>query len=292
MKRTRKSQMTHFIREDAPRGDITTRAVFGKTPRPASGVFLAKQDCVLSGLDAVDRLIRERFPKVRHRRVKKDGQWVKKNQVIGRLRGPVQDLLLLERVSLNLLQRLSGIATLTAACVAKAKGMGVAILDTRKTTPGLRDLEKKAVCDGGGVGHRRNLSEAFLIKDNHIAGAGSVAAALRRVTAARRQYRRTRDIIVEVKNPRELKEALPFSPDVILLDNMTPTQIRGCVHARNAYTATSPRTRRPLVEVSGGITLKNLHRYLIPGVDRISVGALTHSAPAVDISFIIKPIAG
>jgi nicotinate-nucleotide pyrophosphorylase (carboxylating) len=183
---------------------------------------------------------------------------------------------------LNLLQRLCGVATLTRRFVREVAGTGAQILDTRKTTPGLRTLEKYAVRIGGGRNHRKDLAEAVLIKENHISLAGGVSKALQ---AAQSAKGRAAWIEIEVTNFDELRDALQHSPDVILLDNMNTAQVRQAVeqvHHRDD-------TRRIRTEASGGITLANVREYAEAGVDWISVGALTHSAPAVDLSFEIEP---
>ncbi len=186
-------------------------------------------------------------------------------------------------MALNLLQRLSGVATLTRRFVRAIEGTGAEILDTRKTTPGLRALEKYAVLVGGGKSHRKDLGEAVLIKENHIRLAGGVSAALNAAQAAKG---RARWIEIEVTNLDELRAALTHNPDVILLDNMSPPLVRQAVgEVRKHATPNKIRT-----EASGGITLDNVREFAEAGVDWISVGALTHSAPAVDISFEIEPL--
>ena len=185
-------------------------------------------------------------------------------------------------MALNLLQQLSGVATLTRRFVRAVEGTGAAILDTRKTTPGLRALEKYAVRVGGGKSHRKDLSEAILIKENHIRLVGGVSAAL---TAARAAEGRAQWIEIEVTNLDELRAALKQSPDVILLDNMSPSLVRQAVGELRKHSA--PKKIR--TEASGGITLENVREFAEAGVDWISVGALTHSAPAVDLSFEIEP---
>jgi nicotinate-nucleotide pyrophosphorylase (carboxylating) len=187
-----------------------------------------------------------------------------------------------ERVALNLLQRLSGIATLTRRFVRAIVGTEAEILDTRKTTPGLRALEKYAVRVGGGKNHRKDLGEAVLIKENHLRLAGSVSAALTAVQAAKG---RARWIEIEVTTLDELRAALPHNPDVILLDNMNPSLVRQAVEQVSKH---SPQNKIR-TEASGGITLENVREFAEAGVDWISVGALTHSAPAVDLSFEIEP---
>lgn len=292
-----------FLNEDAPHGDITTRAVMGSGNPKARACFLAKEDLVLSGMTAVSQVLRQKFPRLKLKIKKHDGARLKKGIVFAFLQGPVQDILLAERLCLNLLQHLSGIATLTARYVAMARKYQVAILDTRKTTPGLRLWEKQAVRDGGGVNHRTSLSDQYLIKDNHITVAGSVTKAL---TAVLRHWEKNRVlkrrgeiyparilVEIEIATLSQLQEALPLGPDIVLLDNMTPWQIRECVKIRRELVGASlpalslskgGRPFHPIFEISGGITLKNLKKYVCLGIERVSVGALTHSAPAVDIS--------
>jgi nicotinate-nucleotide pyrophosphorylase (carboxylating) len=188
-----------------------------------------------------------------------------------------------ERVALNLLQQLSGVSTLTRRFVRAIEGTGAEILDTRKTTPGLRDLEKYAVLMGVGKNHRKDLGQAILIKDNHIRLAGGVSAALTAAMAARGQVAW---IEIEVTNLEELRAALAHDPDVIMLDNMKPTLVRQAVKEVGLHSA----PHKILTEASGGITLENVREFAEAGVDWISVGALTHSAPAVDISFEIEPL--
>lgn len=265
----------YFVSEDA--GDITSRAIFGKSRKCAQAHFLAKQDLVLSGFACVREILTECFPKLRLVTYKRDGSKVRKMDVLAKLSGPAQDILRAERLCLNLLQHLSGIATLTSKFVAFAPK--IQVLDTRKTTPGLRQEEKKAVRDGGGFNHRFNLSDQYLIKDNHIQAAGSVTVALEKVKAHRKHRKGNEKIEIEVKNILEFKEALALKPDIILLDNMKPAQIRKLVRLRNQFSG-----KTPLLEISGGVTLKNFRQHLNLGVERISIGALTHSAPAVDIS--------
>jgi nicotinate-nucleotide pyrophosphorylase (carboxylating) len=188
-----------------------------------------------------------------------------------------------ERVALNLLQRLSGVATMTRQFVRAVEDTGAAILDTRKTTPGLRALEKYAVLVGGGKSHRKDLAEAVLIKENHIRLAGGVSAALAAVQVAKGK---AAWIEIEVTTLDELREALAHNPDVILLDNMKPSLTREAVEEVRRHAG--PHKIR--TEASGGITLANVREFAEAGVDWISVGALTHSAPAVDLSFEIEPV--
>jgi nicotinate-nucleotide pyrophosphorylase (carboxylating) len=212
-----------------------------------------------------------------------DGDVVPAGKVFARVVGEAQMLLAAERVALNFLQQLSGIATLTRKYVEAIAGTKARIIDTRKTAPGLRALQKYAVSVGGGHNHRMGLDDGVLIKDNHIALAGGVAEAIRRAKEAAGHLHK---IEVEVATLDQVKEALQAKADILLLDNMTPETIRQAVEIVAAH---EPGDRRTLLEASGGITLDNVRAYAEAGVDMISIGALTHSAPAVDISFKIKP---
>jgi nicotinate-nucleotide pyrophosphorylase (carboxylating) len=268
-----------FLKEDVGKGDVTTQAVVGEEQQ-ATGRLISKDDMVLAGLDAAVEV----FRLLDHRLVanieKPDGSTLVSGDQPAVLRGQARALLTGERVALNLLQRLSGIATLTRKFVDAVKGTGAEILDTRKTTPGLRALEKYAVKVGGGRNHRLSLTEAILIKENHIRMAGGVRQAI----ASARQARAHDQILeVEVTSIDELRAALEESPDAILLDNMAPTPLQRAVELARA------RHSKILLEASGGITLLNVRQYAETGVDWISVGALTHSAPAADLSLEIEP---
>ena len=270
-----------FLQEAIGAGDITTGTVVA-AGRRARGELVAKAPLVLAGLDIFLEVFRLLEPAVVAEVERKDGEELRVGTIPARVHGLARTLLTGERVALNLLQRLSGIATLTRRFVRKVAGTNAQILDTRKTTPGLRALEKYAVRVGGGRNHRKDLAEAVLIKDNHIRLAGGVAAALQAAAPAKG---RAKWIEIEVTNFDELRDALAHSPDVILLDNMTPAQVRQAVETvRRAESAQEIR-----IEASGGITLTNVREFAEAGVDWISVGALTHSAPAVDLSFEIEP---
>jgi nicotinate-nucleotide pyrophosphorylase (carboxylating) len=259
------------LAEDIGAGDITSAACV-PADRTASGRFVAKQECVVAGLDLLPAIY-ELQPEICF----PNGSRVAAGSVIARIWGPARRLLERERVALNFIQRLSGIATLTRRFVDAVEGTGVTILDTRKTTPGLRKLEKQAVAAGGGRNHRLGLYDAILIKENHVAAAGGIRAAV--AAANRGPY----PVEVEVRNLEELDEALEAGAARLLLDNMTPEQVRACVQRVRERGGT-----RPEVEVSGGITLANVRQYALAGPDFISVGALTHSAPAADISFLLQ----
>lgn len=263
-----------FLAEDLGRGDVTTEAVVLPGVR-ARGRFLAKQDLVVAGLEIADAVFAVLDSSVEIEAFVTDGDRVPAGEVFARVEGPADVLLAAERTALNLLQHLSGIATLTRAFVEAVAGTRAQIVDTRKTLPGLRMLQKYAVAVGGGRNHRFGLDDGVLIKDNHIALAGGVRTAVER---ARRQLGHKYKIEVEVSTLEDLQEALQAHADVILLDNMPPEMVREAVRRAREY---APDV---LLEASGGITLENVRAYAEAGVDLISIGALTHSAPAADIS--------
>jgi nicotinate-nucleotide pyrophosphorylase (carboxylating) len=267
------------LEEDAGLGDLTSRAIF--SPRHRSrAVITAGQDLVVCGLEVAARVFARTDPALRVECVARDGERVRRGRPVLRVAGPTIGLLTAERTALNFLQRLSGIATQARLFAEAARPSGVRIADTRKTTPGFRALEKYAVRCGGCANHRSSLGEHVLIKDNHIAAAGSVARAVARTRAAAPHLAR---IAVEAKTLAEVGEACRARADVILLDNMTPAQVRNAVRRIAG---------RALVEVSGGVRLATLADYALAGVDVISVGALTHSAPSADLSLTVHPARG
>jgi len=278
-----------FLKEDFGAGDITTDTVVPAGVR-GRGELIAKAPLVLAGLDLFLEVFRLLDPSAAVDAGRKDGDELCPGDSPAQVRALARTLLSGERVALNLLQRLSGVATLTRSFVREVTGTGAQILDTRKTTPGLRTLEKYAVRVGGGRNHRKDLAEAVLIKENHIRLAGGVGAALQAAQPAKGRVAWTE---IEVTNFDELLEALDYGPDVILLDNMSPAQVRRAVeHVRLAEDSERSPARDPAqktrIEASGGITLANVREFAEAGVDWISVGALTHSAPAVDLSFEIE----
>ncbi len=290
-----RESLRRFLEEDFGAGDITTDTVV-PAGRRARGQLIAKAPLVLAGIDPFIEVFRLLDPSAVAEIGRKDGEELLPGDSPVEVHALARSLLSGERVALNLLQRLSGIATLTRRFVREVEGTGAQILDTRKTTPGLRALEKYAVRVGGGRNHRRDLAEAVLIKENHIRMAGGVAAALQ---AAQPAKGRVAWMEIEVTNFDELRAALvhrpdDHSPDVILLDNMQPMQVRQAVEqVRRAEDdrrgpAHDP-AKRIRLEASGGITIANVREFAETGVDWISVGALTHSAPAVDLSFEIEP---
>jgi nicotinate-nucleotide pyrophosphorylase (carboxylating) len=262
------------LAEDAPSGDLTSLATVAATQQ-ARARLVARRAGVAAGLPLFARAFALADQRCRVRLVGRDGRPFKAGARLAEIQGPARALLLAERVALNFLQRLSGVATLTAACVSAAQGSRAKILDTRKTTPLLRALEKYAVRCGGGHNHRMGLSDAVLIKDNHIRlCGGSPGEAVRRA----RKAAGGKPIEVEVETLAELGDALAAHPDIVLLDNMPRPALK---KALQLIAKAKPRV---LSEISGGVTLRDIRGLARLGVDRISVGALTHSAPALDLS--------
>jgi nicotinate-nucleotide pyrophosphorylase (carboxylating) len=257
------------LAEDIGAGDVTTDATVA-ADAVGTAAIVVKQAGVVCGLRAAETAFRALDPDIRFEAFAQDGDAVEPPAIVARIAGSERAILTGERVALNFLGRLSGIATLTRRYVDAVEGTGVAVLDTRKTTPGLRALEKHAVACGGGRNHRFGLDDAVLVKDNHLRAAGSVAAAVELV-------RGTTDLPVEVEceSLDQLREALDAGVDAILLDNMTVAELREAV-ALNAG--------RARLEASGGVSLDTIRDIAETGVDEISVGALTHSAPALDVS--------
>lgn len=254
--------------EDLP--DITSEAIFDSRDR-ATAHFLVKQEGVIAGLAAARAALAWLDSSSTVDFDAEDGERVHRGHVVAHAEASVRALLSAERTALNILQRASGVATATRQYVDAVAGTRAVIVDTRKTAPGLRALDKYAVRVGGGTNHRMGLHDMFLVKNNHIDRAGSIAAA----AAAIRSSGRTEPIMIEVRDARELEQALAVSPDYILLDNMSLEAMRDAVSVAGG--------RVPL-EASGGITLDNVREVAETGVDRISIGALTHSVVALDIS--------
>lgn len=267
------------IEEDLGRGDITTRLTIAPAAR-GSGRLLAKAPLVVSGLDVFARVCQRVHPETRVDFRIAAGRAAAEGDVLATVDGPIASLLMAERVALNFLQRLCGVATLTRSFVKRLpRGCATRITDTRKTTPGMRYLERRAVIHGGGHNHRLDLSGGVLIKENHAAAAGGIAAA---VTACRAGAPHPLRVEVEVRDADELQEAMDAGADVVLLDNMTAEQVARCVQIAAG---------RVFVEASGGVTLDTVADIAATGVDAVSVGALTHSAPAADISFLLESVA-
>jgi len=274
--------------EDRATSDATSYACIDVKQR-AAATILAKQDCVVAGIGCIPRVLDvfalldgtvTSHPDVTYNSEIFDGVRVRNGQSIAVIVHNARVVLSCERVILNILQRMSGIATLTRRYVDAVAGTGATILDTRKTAPGLRVLDKWAVRCGGGTNHRLDLSDGVLIKNNHIALAGGVVPALERALKNRRG---SQIIEIEVRSLDELKLVLEHGAEAVLLDNMTPNQVRQAVEL------VSGLERRIPLEASGGITLENVREYAMAGVNFISVGALTHSVHAVDLSMRIQP---
>lgn len=261
--------------EDVRDGDVTTMATVSPTQR-ARGVFVVKADCVLAGLDVAFEAFRQLDPRAQVVAHKHDGDRCAVGDEIAEVVGSAAALLIGERTALNFMQRLSGIATRARRFVDAAHGK-TTILDTRKTTPNLRVLEKYAVRAGGATNHRAGLFDAVLIKENHIRLAGGVKAAVEKM----RRHRPDLPIEIEAQSLAEADEALATGAETILLDNLSLEEIREAVRRVGG---------RARIEISGGVTLERLPDLTATGVDFVSAGALTHSAPAVDISFELEPI--
>lgn len=262
------------LEEDVGSGDVTTEATVMPT-QEARGIFLAKDDFVLAGIDVALEAFRQLQPDVKAAIRRQDGDRVVRGEAIADVTGRARTLVIGERTALNFLQRLSGIATVARRFADRARGR-IVVLDTRKTTPTLRALEKYAVACGGATNHRAGLFDALLIKDNHIRLAGGVAAA---VTRARARWPGL-PVEVEAQTLDEVDEALDARADIVLVDNMSIDEIRSAVQRSRG---------RAKIEISGGVTLERMSDLASTGADYVSVGALTHSAPAVDISFDIEP---
>src|SRR5438270_7563685 len=258
------------LAEDIGPGDVTTDAVI-PADTTCRGTIVCKQDGVIAGLSITQRVFQLIDERIQFDAKVKDGEKVQEDQIVARLHGPARGILKGERVGLNFLQHLSGIASTTARFVKAVEGTKTKILDTRKTTPGLRGFEKYATRMGGAVNHRMGLWDSVLVKDTHLALAGGVGAALRAVRKAHPEA----PINVEVSNIQELEQALNDKAPRILLDNFAPGQVREAMQVIRG---------RAKVEISGGVVLTNARAYALAGADYISVGALTHSATALDFS--------
>jgi nicotinate-nucleotide pyrophosphorylase (carboxylating) len=263
------------LEEDVRDGDITTDATVSAAQQ-ARGVFLVKAECVVAGLDVAFEAFRQIEPGIRVEARKRDGDACRPGEEIAFVSGSARALLVGERTALNFLQRLSGVATRARRFV-DASGGRITILDTRKTTPTLRVLEKYAVRAGGATNHRVGLFDAILIKDNHIRLAGGVRDAVERARA----HRPGLPVEIEAETLAQVDEALAAGADSILVDNMATPDIRSAVTRAKG---------RAKIEISGGVTLERISELAATGADFVSVGALTHSAPAIDISFEIEPL--
>jgi nicotinate-nucleotide pyrophosphorylase (carboxylating) len=262
--------ITEAIKEDVPQSDITTEFIISEDSI-CSADLIAKEDGVIAGLHVFERVFKI-LGQVNIEFFKQDGDIVNKGEYIAKLTGKTKHILTGERVALNYLQRMSGIATLTKTYVDRLEGSGVKILDTRKTTPNMRIFEKYAIKIGGGHNHRYNLSDGVLIKENHISAAGGIKAA---VNVIRQNVSFVKKIEVEVETLSQINEALEVGVDIIMLDNMNTETMKKAVQMIN---------KRALIEASGNVTLDNILEVANCGVDYISVGALTHSYKVLDLS--------
>ena len=285
------------LAEDIGTGDETTLSAVPAATQGRARI-IARDSGVISGMEAAVETAQQVDASVLFECHRLDGEPVSAGDTVAVLHGPARSLLTMERVLLNFLQHFSGIATLTARFKEAVEGTGVAIADTRKTIPGLRMLEKAAVRHGGGTNHRFGLYDACMVKDNHIVAAGGLAPAVERVRRGFYQRGRNLHLTVEAKTVEEAREAAALGVDQILLDNMEPSTIRAAVEAIHAVESDMARAHRSLgvvapskparIEVSGGVRLETVREKALPGVDWISVGALTHSAPALDLSMEIR----
>lgn len=259
------------LKEDMNYGDITTEILI-KKEQTSRARLIAKEQGIIAGCQVLERVFTLLDKDIKISFYKKDGDLVHTGDLIGEICGQTKAILKSERTALNIIQRLSGIATMTNDLVMKTDGRSVRIVDTRKTTPGLRELEKYAVRVGGGYNHRFNLSDAVMIKDNHIHAVGSITKA---IEMAKANIPHTMKVEVEVESLDQLKEALEAKADIIMLDNMTPQQMQKAV---------SIAKDQAILEASGNITAKTIREIASTGVNIISVGSITHSVKALDIS--------
>jgi nicotinate-nucleotide pyrophosphorylase (carboxylating) len=274
------SELTQLVEralaEDVGAGDVTTAATVAEDAR-ARAMITQKAPGAIFGLEAAEAVFEQLDADVELERLVAEGVWREEGGPVLAVSGRARALLTGERTALNFLARLSGIATFSARAARAVEGTGAKVLDTRKTTPGLRALEKAAVAAGGATNHRAGLYDAILIKENHIAAAGGIAAAVQRARAAAPGLVATLE--VEVRNPQEIAEALDAGAPTLLLDNMDDAQLRAAV---------AQVAGRAELEASGGVTLETLRARALTGVQWVSMGALTHSAPALDLSLLLE----
>ncbi|MCW3057103.1 MAG: nicotinate-nucleotide pyrophosphorylase [Solirubrobacterales bacterium] len=270
--------MRRALEEDIGSGDVTTQATVAPDAR-ARALITQKQPGVIYGMAAAEATFTQLDPEALVVRLAEEGLWREEGGAVMSIEGAASALLSAERTALNFLGHLSGVATMAARAAREVQGTGARVLDTRKTTPGLRALEKAAVAAGGASNHRAGLYDAILIKENHIAAAGGIAEAVARARTAAPQLADTLE--VEVRNPEEIEQALAAGAPRLLLDNMDDAELRAAVAQVGG---------RARLEVSGGVTLQTLRSRAEAGIDWISMGALTHSAPALDLSLTMEPL--
>jgi nicotinate-nucleotide pyrophosphorylase (carboxylating) len=268
--------VSHALAEDVGGGDVTTEATVAHDARARARVT-QKAPGAIYGLAAAEAVFAQLDPGARSERLVEEGVWREQGGPVMTIEGNARALLTGERTALNFLAHLSGVATMAARAACAVQGTGAKVLDTRKTTPGMRALEKAAVAAGGASNHRAGLYDAILIKENHIAAAGGIAQAIDRMRAAEPELAGTLE--VEVRNAQEIDEALAAGAPRLLLDNMDDAQLRAAV---------AQVAGRAELEASGGVTLETLRERALTGVDWVSMGALTHSAPALDLSLILE----
>jgi nicotinate-nucleotide pyrophosphorylase (carboxylating) len=267
------------LNEDTGHGDVTSESLI-PVELTGKAILLVKEKGILAGMDVARRVFQKIDPLLKIEIIIEDGKAIAPRDVVGVISGSVLSILKAERVALNFLQRLSGIASLTARYVAEVRGTRARIYDTRKTTPGMRSLEKYAVRVGGGKNHRQHLGDAILIKDNHIAVLRATGMTLKEIISKARANAPAGIVLeVEVTNPEEARDALEAGADMILLDNMSPEVMQEVVEMAAGQIE---------LEASGGITLENVRQVAMTGVNRVSIGALTHSFTALDISLEIE----
>ncbi len=269
------------LSEDIGTGDITSLATV-PAERTATAIMLAKADGVLSGMDVAEEVFRTVDPDIAFRALKQNGEKVTNQEEIAAISGTARSILTAERTALNFVQRLSGVATITAQYAEALAGSTSQIVDTRKTTPGMRLLQKRAVQHGGGSNHRFGLADGVLIKDNHLAAMGGEDRITAAISAARAMAPHTLKVEIEVTSLDELRLALDAGADIVMLDNMDTATITEAVSIRNGH------ANKALLEASGNITIERLPELGQTGVDLISSGAITHSAPSLDISMDIR----
>ena len=276
-----KAVIKRALKEDLPFGDVTTEALFPSSI-PAQATIMAQEPLTLAGLAVARQVFSEIDPMLHLQESFSDGEVVKAHTILLTVQGDARSILKSERVALNLLQHLSGIATFTAQFCQRIQKFPTKILDTRKTIPGLRVLQKWAVCLGGGINHRQSLSDGILIKDNHLAILRSQRVGVDKACELVRNHGSHKlKVCIEAETLDQVKAALKGNPDIILLDNMNPDMVRKAVQLIKA---------RALVEVSGGVHLGNVRQMAAAGADFISVGALTHSVRAMDISLTLTSL--
>lgn len=280
MNQENKKIVAFALREDAVRQDITSRKILGRKER-IQATIVSQEAGILCGVQIAARIFRKLDGRCKVKFYARDGQKIKANQKILTVNGKAIALLAAERTALNFLQHLSGVATLTKKFVDATKGTKAKIYDTRKTIPGLRTLQKYAVRCGGGINHRMNLSEMAMVKENHLKAARSSKS---EIQSLKEKLPQGMKLEMEAKNLKEVEMALKAKADILLLDNMTIPQLKKSIAFVRSYRNPLTAYRLPLIEVSGGVTLQNVRQIAKLGVDRISVGALTHSAPALNLS--------